>query len=445
MVNSTPLQRQLRLLFFISMSGLTACGGGGGGGSSTTTYTVTATTGANGVISPASASVSEGSTTSFTVTPDTGYEIDTVSGCSGLLSGTIYTTGAVTADCTVTTSFKLVTLSASDVSVMEGDTGPRTLTFTVELSAPANGNVSVDYTISDGTATIANSDYSPGTSTGTLPISAGTTSKTLNITVFGDTTAEPNENFVLTLSNASANVSLGNATAYGIIADDDSWRGPINDTGATACFDGGATTGSCPNASYPGQDAEYGRDASAMTNTTTDGRVGFSFTKLDSTGTPLPDQTQPYATTPWVCVLDNNTNLMWEVKTTSGAHGNSNTYYWYNSNAAENGGTAGTVGTSGNDTETFVSTVNSAAFCGYSDWRLPTIDELRTIVDHGDTTTPIVDTAYFPNAVGNYHLTSTSDAEDSTLYRTLSFISGVTSWSSKNGLCCVARLVRGGQ
>ncbi len=36
-------------------------------------YTVTATAGANGGISPASQSVAHGATTTFTVTPNTGY------------------------------------------------------------------------------------------------------------------------------------------------------------------------------------------------------------------------------------------------------------------------------------------------------------------------------------------------------------------------------------
>jgi hypothetical protein len=50
--------------------------------------------------------VDYGDTTSFTVTPDTGYSIDTVEGCGGTLSnGNIYTTDAVTADCEVTTTF----------------------------------------------------------------------------------------------------------------------------------------------------------------------------------------------------------------------------------------------------------------------------------------------------------------------------------------------------
>lgn len=88
---------------------LTACGGGGGGGGEgdggTPSYTVSTSAGANGAISPGSASVDQGGTTSFTLTPDPGFRIDAVSGCGGSLSGGTYTTGAITADCTITASF----------------------------------------------------------------------------------------------------------------------------------------------------------------------------------------------------------------------------------------------------------------------------------------------------------------------------------------------------
>ncbi|MCI5116737.1 MAG: hypothetical protein D3913_01985 [Candidatus Electrothrix sp. LOE1_4_5] len=69
-------------------------------------YTVTPSAGANGSISPNTPqTVDYGNTTSFTLTPDTGYGIDTVEGCNGSLNGNVYTTGAITGDCTVTASF----------------------------------------------------------------------------------------------------------------------------------------------------------------------------------------------------------------------------------------------------------------------------------------------------------------------------------------------------
>lgn len=83
---------------------LSACGGGSGGG--TSTYTVTASAGVNGSITPITNTVASGATTFFLVTPNSGYTVDSISGCGGTLSGNTYTTAAITADCTVTVSFR---------------------------------------------------------------------------------------------------------------------------------------------------------------------------------------------------------------------------------------------------------------------------------------------------------------------------------------------------
>ena len=86
---------------------LSACGGGGSGdsGNSVTTYQVNATAGNGGTISPAAATVNAGGTTMLTVTANSGYTISGVTGCGGTLSGSAYTTGAITNSCTVTASF----------------------------------------------------------------------------------------------------------------------------------------------------------------------------------------------------------------------------------------------------------------------------------------------------------------------------------------------------
>ncbi len=68
-------------------------------------YSITATAGINGTISPLNATVHHGDSTSFIVTADNGYHIDTVTGCNGSLNGSVYTTGAVSASCTVSASF----------------------------------------------------------------------------------------------------------------------------------------------------------------------------------------------------------------------------------------------------------------------------------------------------------------------------------------------------
>ena len=69
------------------------------------TYTVNASAGTGGSISPANSSVNHGSTADLIVTPDAGYSIAKVDGCGGSLTGSTYTTGPVTTDCAVTATF----------------------------------------------------------------------------------------------------------------------------------------------------------------------------------------------------------------------------------------------------------------------------------------------------------------------------------------------------
>ena len=70
------------------------------------TFTVNATASAGGNINPATRAVPQGTTGAFTVTPNTGFVIDAVSGCGGSLSGSAYTTGAIIAACNVSATFR---------------------------------------------------------------------------------------------------------------------------------------------------------------------------------------------------------------------------------------------------------------------------------------------------------------------------------------------------
>jgi len=70
------------------------------------TFTVTPVAGPGGSLDPSTPQVVQsGQTVAFDVVPDPGYAIDEITGCGGSLVGTTYTTGPITADCTVTASF----------------------------------------------------------------------------------------------------------------------------------------------------------------------------------------------------------------------------------------------------------------------------------------------------------------------------------------------------
>ena len=113
----------------------------------------------------------------------------------------------------------LPTLSASDVSVTEPDSGSATMTFPVTLSAPSGRNVRVSYTVSAGTAT-QGTDWSIGSPTGVLTFPAGTTTGSVSLSVLGDTLDEPDETVNLTLSNP-VHAAIADGSAVGTIVDND--------------------------------------------------------------------------------------------------------------------------------------------------------------------------------------------------------------------------------
>jgi hypothetical protein len=72
----------------------------------TNRYTVTPTAGANGRISPSAARlVNYNAKMVFVVNANQGYQIDTVTGCNGTLSGNIFTAGPITDNCTIEAKF----------------------------------------------------------------------------------------------------------------------------------------------------------------------------------------------------------------------------------------------------------------------------------------------------------------------------------------------------
>jgi uncharacterized repeat protein (TIGR01451 family) len=82
-------------------------------------YTVTATSSANGSITPASQMIDHGDTASFVVTPDAGYSV-AVSGDTCALSlsaGTTWTSTAIEADCQVTATFTFIPVPVLEINV----------------------------------------------------------------------------------------------------------------------------------------------------------------------------------------------------------------------------------------------------------------------------------------------------------------------------------------
>jgi hypothetical protein len=108
------------------------------------THTVTASVGTpSGTIAPPTQTVAHGATTTFTLTPDSGYEIANVTGTcpAGSFAGNVYTTGAITADCTVIANFRLIPVADPNC-----DVDPLSLSSTQAIGATTTQMVTVSNT-----------------------------------------------------------------------------------------------------------------------------------------------------------------------------------------------------------------------------------------------------------------------------------------------------------
>jgi thermitase len=123
----------------------------------------------------------------------------------------------------------LPTLSITDRAASEGDAGPTGFDFMVDLSAASAQTVTVNYATANGTAS-SSSDYTAAS--GTLSFAPGETSKTITVSVSGDTAAEPNETFVVNLS-AATNATIADAQGVGTIVNEDLPSLAISNASAT--------------------------------------------------------------------------------------------------------------------------------------------------------------------------------------------------------------------
>lgn len=220
----------------------------------------------------------------------------------------------------------------------------------------------------------------------------------------------------------------------------------INDSGITQCANDNTLFSQCNGANLGGwfglqQDGEKGRDSLATQGLLVkqgSGLAGFDFSKLDSAGSQIANNAST-----WSCVKDNLTGLVWEAKTNDGGvHDYDTTYAWYNTNTSNNGGFEGEKKT--NNTQDFMATVNTQGLCGFKDWRLPTRQELETIVHYGQTTEAMIDNGLFPNTQKGLYWTSVPVASNPTSAWALSFLTAGDSQAYK-GSSLYVRLVRGTQ
>jgi hypothetical protein len=125
-----------------------------------------------------------------------------------------------------------VSISPTTVSETEGDSGTTTVTLTIRASdCPNRSDIKIAWATSDGTAS-AGTDYESANGTVTFEVPGWFGScddadkeKTIQVNIKGDTTGEPDETFIVTLSdggtNSSQSYTFGDKTSTITIEDDD--------------------------------------------------------------------------------------------------------------------------------------------------------------------------------------------------------------------------------
>lgn len=145
-----------------------------------------------------------------------------------------------------------VDLSVNDVSQPEGDAGTTTFDFTVSLSAPAGaGGVTFDIATADDTATVNEGDYAAVALTGqTIP--PGSSTYVFSVPVNGDTASEPDETFLVNVTNVTG-ATVVDGQGQATIANDEVPNAPptVDAGGPYTAAEGGSVsltaTGSDPN------------------------------------------------------------------------------------------------------------------------------------------------------------------------------------------------------
>lgn len=134
----------------------------------------------------------------------------------------------------------------------------------------------------------------------------------------------------------------------------------------------------------------------------------WDFVKVDQAGAELAVEISLHP-----CALDRRTGLLWEARTAA-TENLPGVFTWYNPDADAHLGFAGVedggeCGLARCDTDAYVTAANAAGWCGRNDWRMPSRDELLTLVDPARIGQgPTLDPVYFPGTAAGEYWTATT-------------------------------------
>jgi hypothetical protein len=116
--------------------------------------------------------------------------------------------------------------------------------------------------------------------------------------------------------------------------------------------------------------------------------------KISNEGEPLPN-----FSTLQRCILDNQSKLLWEVKSSEqGLQNTLNTYTWFDGKTGQENADYSHHCHWGEfcNTQAYVAAINEMSLCARTNWRLPTHGELQTLLLYGDEDL-LINPDFFPN------------------------------------------------
>jgi hypothetical protein len=140
-------------------------------------------------------------------------------------------------------------------------------------------------------------------------------------------------------------------------------------------------------------------------------KTELAYLKHDKDGNLLPDNQDN-----WVCVEDTRNNLTWEVKSSNGdLRDKNNSYSWFTPSheglkgIADGGRCKGDISC---DTNAYIQAINKQNLCGHNDWRLPTREEMQSLVYHKNSPSDAkINSEYFPQAMPSWYWTASSNKD----------------------------------